>query len=706
MVSERFYLYATSGIFDNTKDIGFTLGRDVSVFKIDAVSGAPVADAQFRLYGPFESVEAAQAATLDPTMPLKTVSTNEDGEASFGTLNWYQVYVIEEAAAAPHYLLDGADADSMECGLIPYEGTGTDNPAWVLAVPDADATSLIQVVQVENQPETTDVSGRKTWEDANDQDGKRPESITIRLMANDVEKAQKTVTEEDGWAWTFSSLPKYENGAEIVYTITEDEVEGYTAEVSGMDVTNRYVPSTISVSVQKAWEDANDQDGIRPAEITVRLLADQADTGKTLVLNESNHWSGIFDGLKEYSQGEKITYSVQEDTVSGYRTQIAGNAGTGFHITNAHTPETVTIAGQKTWDDLDDSYGKRPDSITLFLMADGTKVAEQTVTAQSGAGWEWSFENMPKYKAGREIIYTIAEAKVAGYTAEVTGYDVKNTLMSAEVEICGEKRVDVPAAPWAEFSFSLTAQNADAPMPDGKAGGTASVSHTGPGAFSFGRIRFIEPGTYRYQVTETAGSALGYVYDKSVYVVEVKVTEGQDSLTAEVTCLKDGAAANEIVFENHYRTAGLTVVKSVTGRGGSTTEAFAFTITLTDAGGTRLAASYPYTGTGGAPSGTMDNGIMTVSLAHNQSIRIDGIPVGARYTVTEAANNAYVVSATSPDGVIPESGAVASFVNRRRTYSDVPKTGYGETTTRYVVAGLCLLTGLLAMVLRRRLRRK
>ena len=796
MVSERFYLYATSGIFDNTKDIGFTLGRDVSVFKIDAVSGAPVADAQFRLYGPFESVEAAQAATLDPTMPLKTVSTNEDGEASFGTLNWYQVYVIEEAAAAPHYLLDGADADSMECGLIPYEGTGTDNPAWVLAVPDADATSLIQVVQVENQPETTDVSGRKTWEDANDQDGKRPESITIRLMANDVEKAQKTVTEEggwawtfsglpkyengveivytitedevpgyaaevrgfdvvnrytpetvsltgsktwedqndldglrpesimirlmangvekaqktvteeDGWAWTFSGLPKYENGAEIVYTITEDEVEGYTAEVSGMDVTNRYVPSTISVSVQKAWEDANDQDGIRPAEITVRLLADQADTGKTLVLNESNHWSGIFDGLKEYSQGEKITYSVQEDTVSGYRTQIAGNAGTGFHITNAHTPETVTIAGQKTWDDLDDSYGKRPDSITLFLMADGTKVAEQTVTAQSGAGWEWSFENMPKYKAGREIIYTIAEAKVAGYTAEVTGYDVKNTLMSAEVEICGEKRVDVPAAPWAEFSFSLTAQNADAPMPDGKAGGTASVSHTGPGAFSFGRIRFIEPGTYRYQVTETAGSALGYVYDKSVYVVEVKVTEGQDSLTAEVTCLKDGAAANEIVFENHYRTAGLTVVKSVTGRGGSTTEAFAFTITLTDAGGTRLAASYPYTGTGGAPSGTMDNGIMTVSLAHNQSIRIDGIPVGARYTVTEAANNAYVVSATSPDGVIPESGAVASFVNRRRTYSDVPKTGYGETTTRYVVAGLCLLTGLLAMVLRRRLRRK
>ena len=703
-VSERFYLYATSDIFDNSKDIGFTLGRNVSLFKTDGMNGAPVADAEFRLYGPFASVQAAQNASLDENTLMQTVRTDGQGQASFGMLNWYQVYVIEETAAAPDYVLDGAEAVNAEGVLTPYEGTGTTNPAWILGIPGSGVTSLNQVVQVTNQPETIDLSGRKTWRDANDQDGMRPESITLHLMANGVEKAQKTVTEQDGWAWTFDGLPRYENGVEIAYTIVEDTVPGYTAEISGPNITNRYTPELISVSVSKVWEDANDQDGLRPEEITVGLLADGVDSGRTLVLNEANRWTGTFDGLDEYSHGEKIVYTVREEAVNGYELQITGDAAAGFVLTNTHEPETVTIAGEKVWDDADNRYGKRPESITIYLLADGTNVEERTVTAESG--WKWSFENMPRYRAGTEITYTVAEEKVEGYTAEVMGYDVINTLMTAEVEIEGEKRVDVASAPWTGFTFVLTAQDAHAPMPDGQTGGTVSVSRTGPGPFSFGSIRFVSPGTYRYQVTETAGNALGYVYDPAKYLVEVTVTEGQNGLTAKVTYAKDGAATNAVVFDNRYRTAGLTVVKSVTGQGASTTEAFSFTITLTDAGGARLAASYPYTGTGGAPSGTMDNGIMTVSLAHNQSIRIDGIPVGARYTVTEAANSAYEVSATSPDGSITENGAVASFVNKRRTYSEVPKTGYGETGTRYAVAGICLVMGLLAMALRRRFRRK
>ena len=454
----------------------------------------------------------------------------------------------------------------------------------------------------------------------------------------------------------------------------------------------------------KVWEDANDQDGLRPEEITVGLLADGVDTGRTLVLNEANRWMGTFDGLDEYSHGAKIVYTVREEAVSGYQLQMTGDAAAGFVLTNTHEPETVTIAGEKTWDDADDRYGKRPESITIYLLADGIKVDERTVTEQSG--WKWTFEGKPRYAGGVEIVYTVAEEKVAGYATVITGYDVKNTLMSVEAEIHGEKRVDVASAPWTGFTFVLTAQDANAPMPGGQTGGTVSVSRTGPGPFSFGSIRFVSPGTYRYKVTEEAGNALGYVYDRSEYLVEVTVTQQQDGLAAGISYVRDGAAASAIVFDNLYRTAGLTVVKSVTGQGASTTEAFSFTITLMDASGVRLAASYPYTGTGGAPSGTMDNGMMTVQLAHNQSIRIDGIPVGATYTVTEAANNAYEVSAASPEGVNTENGAVASFVNKRRTYSDVPKTGYGETGTRYAVAGICLMVGLLVMALRRRFRRK
>ena len=794
-VSERFYLYATSDVFDNTKDIGLILSRNLSVLKTDAMSGAPVAGAEFRLYGPFDSVQAAQAAALDDTTLLTTVYTDDQGKAPFGTLNWYQVYVIEETDAAPGYLLDGADAESAENVLLPYEGTATAKPAWVVNVPGASVTSASQEVHVSNQPETIDISGAKTWDDANDQDGLRPESITvhlladgvekakktvteqdgwrwtftnlpkyengveiaytltedpvptgydseidgfdvtnrhtpetvslsgkktwddqddqegmrpnsitIHLMANGVEKAEKTVTEQDGWAWTFGGLPKYENGVEIDYTIVEDAVPGYTAEVTGFDITNRYTPPKTSVSVTKVWEDADNQDGVRPDEIAVELLADGVATGRRLLLNEGNGWRGSFDGLDEYSQGAKIVYTVQEESVSGYTPQIAGDAAVGFTLTNIHKPETVTVAGEKTWNDENDRYGKRPESITIFLLANGAKVDEKTVTAENG--WKWSFENKPKYEDGVEIAYAVAEETVAGYSASVVGYDVTNNLMLVETEIRGEKRVDVAAAPQAGFTFVLTALDADAPMPGGRSGGTASISRTGPGNFSFGSIRFTDPGVYRYKVTETAGNALGYVYDKSEYVVEVTVTEQGDALRASLAYVRDGAAAGAIVFDNRYRTAGLTVVKSVTGQGASTTETFTFTITLTDASGARLAASYPYTGTGGAPSGTMDNGMMTIQLAHNQSIRIDGIPVGARYAVTEAANNAYVVSASSSEGVLNENGAVATFVNKRRTYSDVPKTGYGETTTRYAVAGLCLLTALVAYMLRRRFRRR
>ena len=51
-------------------------------------------------------------------------------------------------------------------------------------------------------PEVVEVIGKKTWEDSNNEEGKRPTSITIRLLANGVEKDVKTVTEADEWKWT------------------------------------------------------------------------------------------------------------------------------------------------------------------------------------------------------------------------------------------------------------------------------------------------------------------------------------------------------------------------------------------------------------------------------------------------------------------------------------------------------------------------
>ena len=50
-------------------------------------------------------------------------------------------------------------------------------------------------------PETIDIEGSKTWNDNNNQDGKRPGSITIRLYADGRELTDKvqTVTASNGW---------------------------------------------------------------------------------------------------------------------------------------------------------------------------------------------------------------------------------------------------------------------------------------------------------------------------------------------------------------------------------------------------------------------------------------------------------------------------------------------------------------------------
>ena len=190
------------------------------------------------------------------------------------------------------------------------------------------------------EPEKTFVEGTKTWNDKDNQDGKRPTEITINLLKNGTKIASKKVTKADGWKWKFENLDKYENGKEINYTITEEKVEGYTTEIKGYDVKNSYTPGKTSLQVTKAWEDKNDQDGVRPNSVTIKLLADGVETGKKLVLTKANNWTGSFTDLDEYKDGKKIVYTIKEEPVgNGYKSVITGNEKEGFVVTNVRTPE-------------------------------------------------------------------------------------------------------------------------------------------------------------------------------------------------------------------------------------------------------------------------------------------------------------------------------------------------------------------------------
>ncbi|MCI7193255.1 Cna B-type domain-containing protein [bacterium] len=294
-------------------------------------------------------------------------------------------------------------------------------------------------------PETVNISGSKTWDDGGNQDGIRPDSITIRLLADGKQVAVQNVTEEKQWSWNFGSLPKYrDGGVEIKYTIAEDAVKGYVAKVddNSYNVTNTHIPATVDINVAKSWNDDGDRDGKRPNSVEIQLYRtltkddsaeeyDVAIDGKKLNLNESNGWKGTFTDLPANEAGVPIQYTVKESNVSeDYVSSVDkiedGSEDVSFIITNSYTPESITVCGSKTWDDQNNKDGVRPACIVIRLYADGEQVAVQNVTEKEQ--WSWNFGSLPKYRdGGVEIKYTITEDAVEGYTATVNGYDVTNT---------------------------------------------------------------------------------------------------------------------------------------------------------------------------------------------------------------------------------------------------------------------------------------
>ena len=298
-------------------------------------------------------------------------------------------------------------------------------------------------------PEKVSVEGSKTWNDADNQDGKRPESIAVRLFADGTEVTSKIVTANDNWSWSFTGLDKYNSGTEIVYTISEDTVADYTTVVDGYNITNTHTPEKISISGSKTWDDADNQDGKRPESITVRLLADGRVVSHKKI-TEKDNWSWNFEDLPVYEKGEKITYTIKEDSVENYETKLDG-----YNIINTHKTETTSVSGTKTWNDNNNQDGVRPDSITVELLktvnGTTTSMGENYKQVLTGNKLDYSWSNLPVYEAGKRITYTVKEAgekdgKIVGkngekYTVEYdsTGMNITNSYTPKTTSVSGTK---------------------------------------------------------------------------------------------------------------------------------------------------------------------------------------------------------------------------------------------------------------------------
>ena len=279
-------------------------------------------------------------------------------------------------------------------------------------------------------PEVVNFSGIKEWRDGNNQDGIRPDSVTVLLMAGEGEEQEEVTrtyaTADNNWAYSFTGIPKNDNGVAIKYTIKELPVDGYETTYEGSTIVNTHATATTTVSGTKTWVDGDNQDGLQPTSITVKLKADgeyvlnEDGSNVTATASANNNWTYTFGTLPAKKAGKAIVYTVEEVVPSGYNASYDG-----YNIINTHTPETFTITTSKEWKDEDNNDRVRPTSIRINLLVDGEVVDYADVGAKDN--WSATFEDLPKYKDGEEIAYTISEDAVDGYTSSITGYNVVNT---------------------------------------------------------------------------------------------------------------------------------------------------------------------------------------------------------------------------------------------------------------------------------------
>ena len=288
----------------------------------------------------------------------------------------------------------------------------------IINVEVKDDVAVIRTVK--NKREKTEVSVNKTWI------GKKLSSVKVNLLADGKKVDEVTLNEQNNWKHTFTNLNKYKDDGktEIKYTVEEEKINGYDTEIkenskNDFTITNKNTEK-VKIPVEKKWEDNNNQDGKRVKEIVVRLLQDGIPTTKVLKLNEQNNWKGEFTDLDKYNaQGNEIKYTVKEETVvEGYDTEIiAGqvDGALGYIIKNKHNVEKTEIPVEKKW------IGPASvEQVTVKLFADGVDTGK-TLTLKKSENWKGKFTNLDKYKNGKEIVYTIKEAKVEGYESKIEG---------------------------------------------------------------------------------------------------------------------------------------------------------------------------------------------------------------------------------------------------------------------------------------------
>lgn len=387
------------------------------------------------------------------------------------------------------------------------------------------------------------------------------------------------------------------------------------------------------------------------------------------------------------------TYDVPDDTKTVEKTDADG-VKTDVNGQMVGVGDTLTYTVHWVNDAVDEDGAAVPAEVTVTdVLPAGTALIDGTVT--SGGTYDgdtntitWTLGEQPAAAEGDvSFQVTVTDAAVTvdkvTNTAEITvGDNAPKTTNEASVTVPEKSvennntRPDGSIQVGDRLTYTIEYGNT------GKEAATVVVTDKVPAGLTVDTEAIGNNGVYdpdTNTITWTIENVQPGTMDTVSFVGivnESAVQEGDVENTASIQIGEDSPAIDTNTTPGEVKSGSLMISKMIVladaeGQGTEIDAAkeFTFTVELKDASGNPLTGTYEFTGTkdgSEAYTGTISNG-GTLTLKHGGAVTIAKLPEGARYTVTEKAEDGYTPDQASKSGsVTAGETAEEAFVN---TYS-------------------------------------
>lgn len=269
----------------------------------------------------------------------------------------------------------------------------------------------------------TSITATKEWQDNDNRDNSRPDTIWFQLMRKVGDKTPEPVGDpvplqpDSSGSWPdieWNDLPisiKAETGTTTEQTHTELQDVEVTVYVNNEDETDE-----ISVEEYEALtedEQANYSETTKTVQEEVEVTEEVADVDELTVL---------YSVVELYDDTDLKTRKYAEPVVEAVSPGV-------FNIINKRDLDTTEITVQKIWND-EGNEGNRTDHVTVKVSSDGTPIhgedtsVTRVITEEDG--WKTVFTDLPLNKAGEvgtPIQYTVEEINIPGNYTPTYGGD-------------------------------------------------------------------------------------------------------------------------------------------------------------------------------------------------------------------------------------------------------------------------------------------